>query len=394
MVDSRPTKKIFVVGPTESLLTQRGNRHPALAQFLVEQGFSLEYVTSNFYHAEKRWFSREEVKSAKLRAPYTLTVLSCLGYRANISPQRILSNLLFAVKVFFYLLPRIDRSTTLILPSRPVEMIFAAAMLRLLRGASVALDIQDVWPDMLVVDSRLKRLFFRWYCNLYLYSSLRFIDKFFHVAPSFVQWLHRYAPKARSTFIPLGFDLERWEGSKPKTSPSNSSKIHLACVSQLQFQIDIIPLLKALTLRPMYRLKIIGEDGTGQRYAEVVEFIKKHNMLNVEMVGLVKRDQMVEYLRQVDIGVVPMVSASIPNKVFDYIASYTPLLILGENDSSEFVNKIGIGWSVAYNEQAIAEFLDALSWAEISRKADKIVPLRYNFSRDVLHRQILELIEQ
>ncbi len=394
MDDIRQIKKIFVVGPTESLLTQRGNRHPALAQFLVEQGFVLEYVTSNFYHAEKRWFSRDEVERATHCAPYTLTVIPCLGYRANISPQRIVSNILLAVKVFFYLLPRIDRSTILILPSRPVEMIFAAAMLRLLRGSSVALDIQDIWPDMLVVNSRVKRLFFRWYCNLYLNSSLRFIDKFFHVAPSFVQWLHRYAPKARSTFIPLGFDVERWRGATPKKGALEDATILIACVSQLTFQIDIMPLLEALVGRPQYRLKIIGEDGTGQRYGEVVKFLEKHNMHNVEMVGLVKRDKMIDELRDVDIGVVTMISASIPNKVFDYIASYTPVLVLGKDDSAEFVDNLGIGWSVEFNAQEIGHFFNVVNRAEIAAKVEKVEHVRHTFSREILHRQILQLIEQ
>ncbi|MRS04210.1 glycosyl transferase family 1, partial [bacterium] len=162
------TKNIFVVGPTESMLTRRGNRHPALAQYLVDQGFSLEYVTSNFYHAEKRWFSSEEIAIAKQDAPYKLTVKQCIGYKANISFQRILSNILLSINFFFYLLPRLNKNSILILPSRPVEMIFAAAMLRLLRNVTVALDIQDIWPDMLVVRSKVKKLFFTLYCNIYL----------------------------------------------------------------------------------------------------------------------------------------------------------------------------------------------------------------------------------
>jgi glycosyltransferase involved in cell wall biosynthesis len=388
-------EKVYIVGPTESILTQRGNRHPSLATFLVKQGYALEYVTSDFYHAEKRWFSREEIRLGQEKVPYKLTVKRCIGYKANISIRRIIANILLTWSFFFYLLPRLNRRTVLILPSRPVEMMFAAALLRLIRGTSVALDIQDIWPDMLVVDSRLKRTLFRYYCNLYLYPSLRFIDKFFHVAPSFENWLDRYARKATSTFIPLGFDAERWRDAAPiEKNTDQSLTIQLACVSQLTFQFNIMPLLKALNLRRAYHLKSIGEDGTGQRYREVVEFIEKQKMDNATIVGLVSRQEMVRELRGVDIGIVPMVSTSIPNKVFDYIASYIPLLVLGKNDSAEFVEQLGIGWSVEFNERAIGEFLDSITREEIRRKAARVAEIRHRFSRDVLHEQILEVIEK
>ena len=270
MTESRPDGgKVFVVGPTESLLTRRGNRHPALARFLVDRGYPLEYVTSDFYHAEKRWFSSDEIEQARGQAPYKLTVMHCLGYRTNISLRRVLSNILLSLKFFFYLLPRVNRNTVLILPSRPVEMIFAAALLRILRRTSVALDIQDIWPDMLVVRSRLKRFLFTLYCNAYLYAALRFIDKFFHVAPSFVDWLHRYHPKGKSTFVPLGFDADRWPNSPSREEEPRTGPIRLGCVSQLTFQFDIMPELQAIDSRRNFQLTVIGEDGSGERYREV-----------------------------------------------------------------------------------------------------------------------------
>lgn len=388
-------EKVYIVGPTESILTQRGNRHPKLASFLVKQGYPLEYVTSDFYHAEKRWFSREEIRLGQEKVPYKLTVKRCIGYRSNISVRRVISNILLSLAFFVYLLPRLNRRTLLILPSRPVEMILAAAILRLLRQPCVVLDIRDIWPDMLVVDNRLKRTLFRYYCNVFLYPSVKFIDKFIHVAPSFENWLHRYAGKASSAFIPLGFDAERWRDATPiEKNTDELSTIQLACVAQLTFQFDIMPLLKALDLRRAYHLKSIGEDGTGQRYREVVEFIEKQKMDNATIVGLVSRQEMVRELRGVDIGVVPMVSTSIPNKVFDYIASYIPLLVLGKNDSAEFVEQLGIGWSVEFNERAIGEFLDSITREEIRRKAARVAEIRQRFSRDVLHEQILEVIEK
>ena len=49
-----------------------------------------------------------------------------------------------------------------------------------------------------------------------------------------------------------------------------------------------------------------------------------------------------------DIGVLPMISSSIPNKIFDYIAAYLPILVLGNSDSALFVKDQSIGWNVGY----------------------------------------------
>lgn len=393
MINSKTNlKKIFIVGPTESLLTRRGNRHPALAKYLVEQGFTLEYVTSNFYHAEKRWFSSEEITIAKLGAPYKLTVKQCIGYKANISLQRILSNILLSINFFFYLLPRLNKNSILILPSRPVEMIFAAAMLRLFRNATVALDIQDIWPDMLVVRSKVKKLFFTLYCNIFLYSSLRFINKFFHVAPSFLVWLNRYAPNAKSTFIPLGFDPDRWLNSNRQKNYSNNTQIELVCVSQLTFQFDILPLVNAIKGNDRFRLTIIGEDGTGERYSEVNEFVDTNKMENIVFLGKINREEMASHLAKMDIGVVPMISTSIPNKTFDYIASYLPILSLGNNDVSNFVTENNIGWTSSFDHVDIKETLQEISLQSIQLKQKSVAKIRPYLSRECLHLKIVNTI--
>jgi hypothetical protein len=385
--------KIFIVGPTESILTKRGNRHPSLAKFLVEQEYELEYVTSNFYHSEKRWFSCEEVRTASQQASYKLTVLKCLGYKKNISLRRILSNILLSISVFFYLLLRLNKNTILILPSRPVEMIFAAAMLRLLRGTSVALDIQDIWPDMLVIRSQVKRFLFTLYCNIYLHMSLRFIDKFFHVAPSFTNWLARYAPNANSIFVPLGFDAERWTMISQNNNKVCSRPINLVCVGLLQFQINVMPILEAIKGREDYHLTIIGDDGDGERFPEVLDFINEHALTNVTLKGRVVPSEMGNYLNEMDIGVVPMISSSIPNKVFDYLASYLPILVLGDGDSATFVSVNKIGWAVPYTKEGVLSFFDTTSPLDIQNKSLNTINVREKYDRKYLFSEVANLIK-
>ncbi|AGF78356.1 glycosyltransferase [Desulfocapsa sulfexigens DSM 10523] len=390
--DSRH-KRIFIVGPTESLLTKRGNRHPALALFLVNHGHELEYLTSDFYHAEKRWFSNEEIGEAEDRAPYHLTVMKCLGYQSNISPRRIISNILLSLKFFFYLLPRLNKKTALILPSRPVEMIFAAAILRILKKNTVLLDIQDVWPDMLPPTQRIKKIAFYSYCNLLLYPSLRFINLFIHTAPSFTNWLNRYAPGKKSIFIPLGYDRARWPVDSAMKPLHNGEQIKLVCVAKLQHQIDCSPIVEAIKGDTKFHFSIVGEDGTGDRYQEITQLIEQYKINNVSITGKVAPEEVPTILQRMHIGVVPMISPSIPNKVFDYVASGIPILVLGDFDSSQFVLEHQIGWSCSFNKESVSQLLDSLTVEDIINKSKAVIQIRNSFSRDVLFEKIDDLLK-
>lgn len=394
MTDAEPTmmRKIFVVGPTESLLTKRGNRHPALAQYLTEQGYEVEYVTSNFYHAEKRWFSRDEFIDAANIAPYKLTMYPCIGYQRNVSMRRVVSNFCLSILFFLHLFWRLSKKTILILPSRPVEMIFFAALLRTLRGTSVLLDIQDVWPDMLPIKSGIKKYLFTQYCNMFLYPSLPRIDRFMHVAPSFVQWLNRYAPRARSAFVPLGYDANRWGNNYASDRQEMDRKLRIVYVGILSMVFDVLPLLRAVIERNDIHFTMIGDYGEGERYNEVVNFIEDRRMNNVKLIGRINPEDVGSQLHQADIGVVPMLCSSIPNKVYDYIGAGLPILVLGENDSANLVNTLNIGWSCPYSVDGIKQWLQKIDKDEITAKRNTLMRLRSLFDRNSLFQIVHNLL--
>ena len=145
------TSKLYFIGPTESILTKRGNRFPNMAKFFVEEEEGVIYYTSDFYHAEKRFFSKEEINEAATNLGYKLNVLSVLGYYSNVSPRRVISNFIFSIRLFFILLFKVSKHDKIILPSRPVELIFFMAVLKKIIGVKIYLDIQDIWPDALKI---------------------------------------------------------------------------------------------------------------------------------------------------------------------------------------------------------------------------------------------------
>lgn len=388
---SLKTSKLYLIGPTESILTKRGNRFPNMANYFVEEGETVVYYTSNFYHAEKRFFSKQEINEAEQSLQYKLKVLKVLGYYNNVSPRRVLSNFFFSIQLFFSLLFKVSKQDRILLPSRPVELIFFIAMLKRLRGVRIYLDIQDIWPDALEIENKTKKRIFETYCNLFLKPSLKHYANTLHVAPSFKLWLQRYTKKTPSVFVPLGWENKRW--AHVTKGQRNNEIVQLVCVAQLQRQIDIMPVLKVLKHNKKLHLTVLGEDGSGERYLEVKDYIDDNNISNIEILGKIEREKMVDFLQDKHIGILPMITSSIPNKIFDYLAAMLPIIVLGDNDSANFVVKNNIGWKCYFNSEDLDVLLKSIKKEDILQKREQVILIRENYSRDVLHKKIKEIIE-
>ncbi|MDY7009293.1 MAG: glycosyltransferase [Planctomycetota bacterium] len=388
----KPRKKIFIATPFESRLPNRGTRLPVIADMLVNRGCDVEYVTTNFDHARKRYFGGKEIEECKTRRPYKLTVLKVFGYSKNISIRRVLTHIYLSVRYFIYLVRRLKMGDVVVIPSRPPELILCAAIACGLRRASVVLDITDIWPDMLHFAGRTHFQAFKIYCNIFLTRAMKRITRFIHSSPNFLEWVNRYAPGSTSTFVSLGFDRERWDTIRPG-SRQRGDKLSLVCVTLLQRQIDVMPILEALVNRKRFTFSIIGDDGTGERFQECRSFIEKHGMDDVCIVGRLSPEDVVEHLKRHDIGIVPMISSSIPNKVFDYIGAHIPIISLGDMDASQFVRDNDIGWTAPFDGERVGQLLDSISDEEINNKAANVEAIRETYSRDNLYKSYVEVIE-
>ena len=65
-------------------------------------------------------------------------------------------------------------------------------------------------------------------------------------------------------------------------------------VAQLQHQIDVTPILNVLKNNNLH-LSILGEDGTGERYNDTINFIKTHNLKNIDIIGKIDRSEMSKF---------------------------------------------------------------------------------------------------
>lgn len=390
--------RLFIVSQTESLVTKRGQRHPDLAKFLKSRGLEVVYLSSNYYHAEKRYFTEAEIETAREKNLGIIQeYFKVPAYYKNLGIRRIWTNLFFAYRVWKFLRNRISSEDKVLIASRPIESLYALSILKKSVGFKLIMDVRDIWPDALNIGRKSLRRLFTIYCNVFLYPSVKRFDKFLYTCPSFVPWIHRYRNDPSIQFSPLGFDSNRFQKEKrvlPREKCDN--KISLVLIGLLQRQLNVIPLIKALDQFPNITLDIYGDGGRGELYDEVMLAINDSAHSNIQMKGMVEPHLVPRTLSFYDIGVVPMdAEHAMPNKVFDYIALSMPIYSMGENDVSRLVEKENFGWFSSFEIEEIIKVLNSIKDEQSMYLicARNVLEKRETYNRDNIFTELIEFID-
>jgi hypothetical protein len=377
---------ITIISPFENFLTKRGNRHPFLANLLVKSRYNVKYISSNFYHAEKRSFSKKEIIKAQKNRLFNQVFLSVPGYQSNYSLSRIITHLIFSLKVFFYLIFNPSPDLVLI-PSRPSEMIFLVTIAKFLKKFKLIIDVRDIWPDGFPSRGFLYVLFFV-YCNLFQYLSVPSQKNFIFTSPMFLKWIFRYQKNCNPRFITLGYDKDRWIINKPLTKIDEVKKI--VYIGNIDQTMNFYPLIDGIKESKNWSLTFIGG---GDNIEETKKYIKDNNIKNVFFKGFIDKLILPSLLTKYHMSVIPMIEGTMPNKLFDSIGSYLPILSFGENDVTKFVRTNDIGWILKFNKDDVVKFLIDIKTEEIINKSKNIKKIREQYSKEYLYNQFVEYID-
>jgi len=384
-------QRLYIITPFESKLTKRGTRFPTLAWIFSKNGYSVEYITSNFDHSKKNHFNRQYIKKISKKLPYTLKVINILGYRRNISIFRSISHLQFVLKTYLYLNKNIKLRQIILIPSRLPELIWVCALIKKKKKIKLVLDISDIMPDAFPKEKRIRRKIFEIYCNIFQRKSLCAFDKFVYTSMNFRKWLNRYSSPNDSVFIPLGFDEKRWESMKVLKSCDFGNVINIVYIGDLTSNIDIFPIINSIKNKNNIQFTIIGG---GDYISLVKKYVQNNRIKNIAFTGFVDPNEVPNYMKKQHLSVIPMRLDTIPNKLFDSIAAYLPVLVLGKNDTSRFVKQYNIGWELSFNETEISTFFNNLTKNEIIEKSNNIRKIRNEFSKDKLYKEFIKYVSE
>lgn len=147
---------------------------------------------------------------------------------------------------------------------------------------------------------------------------------------------------------------------------------------------------KYVKKNPNFEFTIVGR---GKAERELKELVETLNLTDyVSFLGWVDNTEVPRLISEADIGIVPHHKCShwdntIPNKLFDYMASEKAVIVSNVDPMARIVEEVNCGLVYRdYDEEGLSKVIDALSEVEVRQsKADagrKAIINKYNWSKE------------
>ena len=398
--------------PTDAV-NPRLHRKGMLAKALASRGHEVVWWTSTVNHQEKRHrFLRDTV--VQVSEQYHLRFLHAPVYKTSISLRRILSHRCVARK--FRQFAPAEPPPDLIVCSMPtIELSVAATQYALARGVPLVLDIEDMWPDV-IVD--LAPPWTRSVARITLssmYRGMRYASRnataISGLTPAYVDWALRFANRPRCTLdkdFPMAYETEQpnqdaltsarqfWQCRGINGTDDNFVACFAGTMGRFfEIQTVIEAARRLQSAGRSVRFVLCGAGDNVQKYRQMAE-----DMDNVVFPGWVEAPEIWTLMRMSSVGLAPYLSIpnftnNLTNKPIEYFSAGLPVVSSLKGILSNLLERYQCG--VTYeNERAdqLAEILAALDddrerLAKLSKNAKELYMSQFTvekvFSEMIAH---------
>jgi glycosyltransferase involved in cell wall biosynthesis len=382
------------------------NRFDELARkySTLENISTVELITSRFDHAKKK--NRKLAKTFdSMGVNYKL--INAIRYSKNISILRVVSNMVFAIKLWFLLSQGKYKKMSLYYIAFPTPEAAAVAIWwASKRSIKTVLDVQDTWPEVfnLVKEERgLYKVFYSFYKNISSYCY-RNSNSIVAVSETYLDVSKSYGALSPMHSCFLGSSksklLNAHVGRKTSIKLSKK-KIDIVYLGTVGASYDLFTVIDAIRIAnlsdPRLSLTIIGD---GPSVQKVLDYAGRL-CVKVNFLGRIPYIDAFLQLEKCDIAVnsfYPKATQSIVNKHGDYALARLPVVSNQNCDEySSLLLEYDAGLVVPCNDPcAFAKAILALS--RDSELRERLSNGSYKmglskFDRDKTYPELIEWIE-
>lgn len=397
-------KKVLIIENFARFPWEEGNsRFNYIINLLDYKNIEIEFITSSFFHGEKRQRDLCDERLKKLN--YKATLIKEPGYKKNVSLKRFYSHKVLAnnLKKYFKTIDKPDLIYVAV-PSLDVGEVVANYAKK--NDIKLAIDIQDLWPEA-----------FKMVLNIPILSDILFFpmklqaDSIYKKANYIISVSNTYAERAikvnekfeEKIIAYLGTDLDYFDKCKQDNNLEKQKDIfEIAYLGTLGSSYEIKSVIDAIEILNNKGIKNIKFSlfGNGPLQTEFEKYSKKKNV-NCEFTGRLDYETMVKRLSNCDIAVNPIrkgSAASIINKVGDYAAAGIPVINTQESEEYKaLVKEYNIGFNIENEnpEQMAQKILELYNNEELKLKLgnNNRKLAEEKFDRRKTYLKIKELIE-
>ncbi len=314
--------RVWIENPFDNLPLEgfRAQRYWLMAEAFRKVGHEVTLWTSDFNHTTKR------KRLAKVTAEgqgFKVRFIPTIPYYKNVSIRRIFSHIFYAINWYrtaTKLLKPLEPPELLILSTPPICTGLVALYFKKRYGTKVVLDIMDLWPETF------ERVAPKWGLK-----PMKWLADFIRAKADLVTSVAKAYPG--ETFyhgIQLGEGVGEGVG------------LGVVYIGNLGVTYDLKTVIEAVDKIEGATLKIAGEGAQ----AKMVEDAAAKSNGKIEYLGYLGKEEMEKFLKESDVGVIPMAPEScvgIPYKLADYAASGLAIVSSLGGESAALLKKYGAG---------------------------------------------------
>jgi glycosyltransferase involved in cell wall biosynthesis len=348
----------------------------SIAKVLVDQGAKVTWLASTWSHQFKNKIANAGRYIVK--EDYDIELLECGNYNRNISIGRILHHRKFGLKVTQFLASG-STKPDLVVCAYPIPSVAAAAAKYCSENAiPFALDIRDLWPDVLFdklgkLESALAQPLLRRQISDVNYA-IKHASLITAVSESYLSWAklrdgkkiyNEDTQKNRFLYFPIGAEAIDMQD----VSPAGELELLISKLSDKTIYSFLGSFGKSYNLEVIVSAAKYFSDkkitdihfliaGDGEQ-REFVEYSAKQ-LSNLSYCGWLDSQNTKAFLAISDVGLMPLQSleGTFPNKPFQYMAAGLPIIssLAGEFADLVVNEKIGIN----FLQGKTTEFINAV----------------------------------
>ena len=313
-------------------------RHFEMAQYLRKCGHEMVIVASDSNY-------QTGLRTVERKGLYVEQMIEGCVSCAPIVPRRCIAAISGASVSFFSFMfssvwaaLQVKDADLIMGTTPPIFQAVSAWFVALLRRKPFLLEVRDLWPEFAISMGVIK--------NPVLIALAHWLEKFLYArathilvnSPAYKEYLvAKGVPAAKITFIPYGTDIDMFnpdvDGSSVREKLGLQDKFMVLYAGAMGQAHDLYTVLRAA--------KRLNDDshiqfaffGAGKERANLEAEAQRLELKNVQFAGICPKKEMPAVIASADLCLailqnIQMFRTTYPNKVFDYMASARPTVLV------------------------------------------------------------------
>ncbi|MEG1989869.1 MAG: glycosyltransferase family 4 protein [Clostridia bacterium] len=331
----------------------RAFRMGLIAQELDLRGHNITWFASTFDHIKKvELFNKDNIINVNNR--FSVNLIWSPKYKKNISIKRAINHLYLSKKIKSKM--KILKKPDVILVSFPIiELAQEAIEYGNKNNIPVIIDIRDLWPD--IFDHNLKgilKILAKPYIYLMNRKTVKIMKEAYaitSISPGMLDWGLKKTERKKTDldrFFYMGYEQNKNTKNIRSNFKIDKSKLNICFFGSITGQLDIckmIDIMNKLKDNKDIHFIICGD---GPKYEELL--YKTKDLVNVEIIGWINKNELIYILNNVNIGIAPYKNSfdfqmSVSNKFAEYLSKSLPIVMTSEGYMKQLLDDNNCGFA-------------------------------------------------